>query len=169
VMMVLGLIAVSALLFGPTLWLDFLRHTVSHAGHLGVMERWFFAGVGPAMGYGMWGWIAFAAIGALLLMRNVNVFTAATATFLISPYGFHYDMPVACLGFGLMIYTHWQEMPIQHRIPVAIGFLSPVIAISGVWWMPPLLGWALWAQTKYESAGELRACFSRQAVDDCVQ
>ena len=118
---------------------------------MGIHKRWLFAGVSPAIGYGMIGWIPFAVAGALLLARQVNVFTAATAALLISPYGFHYDMPVACLGFGLLIYERWNEMPIRHRIPVALGFLSPVIAIGGAWWVPPILLWALWAQVTSQS------------------
>jgi hypothetical protein len=106
--------------------------------------------VTPAIGYGFVGWIPFAAAGALLLARRVNAFTASTASFLISPYGFHYDMTVAALGFGLIAYLHWDRMPVSHRIPVALGFLSPVIASAGAWWIPPLLLWALWAQTKYD-------------------
>jgi hypothetical protein len=83
------------------------------------------------------------------------VFTAATASFLVSPYAFHYDMPVASLGFGLLVFGHWREMPIGHRIPVALGFLSPVIAMIGAWWMPPLLLWSLWTQIKYCAASPI--------------
>lgn len=143
------LLGVTAILWGPSLWADFLHHTISHAADMGTRKRWFFAGVSPAIGYGMLGWIPFAIAGGLLLARNVNVFTAATASLLISPYGFHYDMTVACLGFGLTIFGNWNDMPIKQRIPMALGFLSPVIALIGVWWIPPILLWGLWAQTKY--------------------
>lgn len=151
VLLALGLVVVSALLFGSALWLAFVDHSISQAGKITTMKRWLFAGVTPTFAYGTWGWVAFAIVGALLLAERVNVFTAATATFLIAPYGLHYDMPVVCLGFGLLINEHWRDMPIRHRIPTVIGFLSPVIAIGGAWWMPPLIGWALWAQTKYEA------------------
>jgi hypothetical protein len=144
------LVAASALLFGPSLWAKFVMHTLHHVNEIGLRKRWLFAGVTPAIGYGLWGWVPFAAIGGLLLARNVNVFTAATASFLISPYGFNYDMPVACLGFGLSIYANWMDMPIRHRVPMALGFLAPVIAISGAWWLPPILCWALWAQIQYQ-------------------
>ncbi len=150
VLMALALLVASALLFGPALWQSFVDHSINHAAKITTMKRWLFAAVTPAVGYGLWGWIAFAIVGAMLLAERLNAFTAATASFLISPYGFHYDMPVVSLGFGLLIFAYWADMPIRHRVPVAIGFLSPVIAISGNWWMPPLLGWALWAQTKYD-------------------
>lgn len=143
------LLGVPAILWGPSLWADFFHHTVDHAGEMGTRKRWLFAGVTPAIGYGIVGWIPFAVAGGLLLARNINAFTAATASFLISPYGFHYDMTVACLGFGLMIFNSWRDMPIRHRIPMALGFLSPVIALIGVWWVPPILMWVLWVQSKY--------------------
>jgi hypothetical protein len=144
------LLLLSVALFGLPLWKAFIDHSIHHAADIGTRKRWLFAGVTPAIGYGFVGWIPFAAAGALLLARRVNAFTASTASFLISPYGFHYDMTVAALGFGLIAYLHWDRMPVSHRIPVALGFLSPVIASAGAWWIPPLLLWALWAQTKYD-------------------
>lgn len=145
------LIGASILLFGIALWPGFLEHSLGHSEKLGMMmKRWLFAGVGPAVAYGLWGWLPFAAAGGLMLARKVNVFTASTASFLISPYAFHYDMPVASLGFGLLIYCHWHSMPIRHRISAALGFLSPAIAIVGAWWVPPLLLWSLWTQIQYD-------------------
>jgi hypothetical protein len=70
---------------------------------------------------------------------------------LISPFGFHYDMPVACLGFGLLLYANWARMPFRHRLPIALGFMTPVIAVAGVWWVSPILFWALWVQVQYDT------------------
>lgn len=151
-LVLLILVALSIALFGASLWVEFAKHTLGHAAEIGVRKRWLFAGVTPAFAYGLWGWLLFAAAGALLLARNVNVFSAATAALLISPYGFHYDMSVACLGLGLMVFTQWHAMPLHHRIPVVLGFLAPVIALIGAWWVPPILLWALWVQTKYPLA-----------------
>jgi hypothetical protein len=153
IMLTLILLVASISIFGWAVWPSFIENSITHAARIGSMKRWLFAGVTPAMGYGLWGWALFAIAGTMLLAKNVNVFTTATATFLISPYGFHYDLTVVCLGFGLLIFNHWHRMPVRHRIPVALGFLSPVIAILGVWWMPPIIGCALWAQTKYDVGG----------------
>lgn len=150
IIVALLLLVSSAILFGPDLWPAFFDQLVGHGQRVGMTKRWLFAGVAPAMAYGFIGWIPFAAAGALMLARNVNAFTASTASFLISPFGFHYDMTAASLGFGLLIASRWQEMPAGHRIPIALGFLSPAIAIIGAWWIPPLLLWALWIQVKYE-------------------
>ena len=151
-----AVIGASALLFGIALWLGFIEHSLGHGARLSSTKRWLFGGVGPAMAYGLWGWLPFAAGGGLMLARNVNVFTAATASFLVSPYAFHYDMPVASLGFGLLIFNHWSEMPVSHRISAALGFLSPAIANTGAWWVPPLLLWSLWTQIKYPITGITR-------------
>lgn len=145
-----ALIGASILLFGIMLWLGFVEHSMSHGARLTMMKRWLFAGVGPAIGYGLWGWVPFAAAGALMLARKVNVFTAATASFLVSPYAFHYDMTVAALGFGLLIFRHWDAMPVHHRTALALGFLTPAIANTGTWWLPPLLLWGLWTQVQYD-------------------
>jgi hypothetical protein len=146
-----ALIAASMAIFGPSAWVEFARNSIGHTDQFGHQKRWLFAGVSPAIGYGLIGWIPFAVAGGLLLARRVNAFTAATAAMLISPYGFHYDMPVACLGFGLLIYDRWSDMPIRHRLPIALGFLSPVIAIAGAWWAPPVLLWALWGQVSVQT------------------
>jgi len=150
-LLVAALAAASAAIFGPWSWLEFANNSLGQADQIGQRKRWLFAGVSPAIGYGLLGWLPFAIAGGLLLARRVNAFTAATAALLISPYGFHYDMPVACLGFGLLIYERWNDMPIRHRIPVALGFLSPVIAVAGAWWVPPILLWALWGQVSAKS------------------
>ena len=146
----LALVAASALLLGWQLWPAFIEQVIGHGGRVGLTKRWLFAGVAPAMAYGFLGWIPFAVAGALMLARNVNAFTASTASFLISPFGFHYDMLVASLGFGLLIFSRWNAMPAKDRIPIALGFLSPAIALAGAWWIPPLLLWALWTQVKYD-------------------
>ena len=148
--LVVVLVAASAAIFGPGSWVEFVSNSIGQGDRMGRHKRWLFAGVSPAIAYGLVGWAPFAIAGALLLARRVNVFTAATASLIISPYGFHYDMPVVCLGFGLLIYERWDEMLLRHRIPVALGFLSPVIAIGGAWWMPPILLWALWGQVSLQ-------------------
>ena len=53
-------------------------------------------------------------------------------------------------GFGLMLYANWANMPFVHRLPLALAFIAPVIAVGGVWFVPPILLWALWVQVKYD-------------------
>ncbi|MCL6698903.1 DUF2029 domain-containing protein [Sphingomonas sp. NSE70-1] len=146
----LALVVASGIFLGWRLWPAFIEQAIGHGERVGSTKRWLFAGVAPAMAYGFVGWVPFALAGALMLARKVNIFTAATASFLISPFGFHYDMTVASLGFGVLIFNSWNRMPMHHRIPIALGFLSPAIALVGAWWIPPLLLWSLWTQIKYD-------------------
>lgn len=61
-------------------------------------------------------------------------FISATATFLILPYAFNYDMTVVSLGFALMLFRHWGELPAWQRAALIGGYLSPQMTF---------LGWAL--------------------------
>lgn len=149
IIVVLALIAISAAVFGPTVWTAFFEQAAHHVGRMASGQRWLHAGVSPAIGYGFWGWIPFAIGGGLLLARNINAFTAAAAALLISPYALHYDMTVACLGFGLLIHSNWSIMPFHHRLAISLGFIAPVIAFLGVWFVSPILLWALWVQVQY--------------------
>ena len=136
----LVLIAASALLFGG--WDEFFRHARDYQGSKLVnhtQASWVLQATTPMIGYGLWGWLMYAAGAAYLLSRNFNLFTAATATFLISPYGMHYDMAAVCLGFAILLYTHWDAMPLWHKAVAALAYLSPVIVGYGTWLVPPIL------------------------------
>ena len=100
--------------------------------------------VGPAVGYGFGGWAIFAGAALYLLSRHVSVFSAATAALLVSPYGFHYDMPVASLGFLLALYL--EKSPLR-TLAFAAALMLPVVVRFGAWIAPPILLLALWAQT----------------------
>lgn len=148
----LALIALSAALFGMTVWREFVTTTFEYQVGLlkpGAMPVMNLTAVSPILGYGVTGWLAFATAAVILLFRNFNVWTAATATFLIVPYGFHYDLTVACLGFGVIIFTHWSRMFAWERAAVALAFLSPELVIFGTRIVPPLLLVGLWVQVKY--------------------
>jgi hypothetical protein len=127
---------------------DFIVHSFDHIGKVKNGQWWRFTAVSPAIAYGLIGWIPFAAAAGLILARNVNLFTAATAALLIAPYAFSYDMPVACLGIFLLAQKHWDELGTFDRLALALGFLCPSIARFGIWWVPPLLLWCLWVQVK---------------------
>ena len=87
-------------------------------------------------------------VAALVLSRNFNIWTAATATFLLSPYGFHYDMSVACVGFAVLIFCYWERMPLWQRLIAGLGFLAPIIVQFGTWWVPPIMLLGLFIQTQ---------------------
>ena len=130
----------SALLFGG--WSDFFLHARDYQARTlfnHTQDVWVVQATTPMIGYGVWGWLLYA-IGAIyLLSRNFGVFTAATATFLISPYGLHYDMAAVCLGFSILLFTNWDAMPMWHRAIATLAYLTPVIVGFGTWLVPPIL------------------------------
>jgi len=142
------LLAIALVVPFIALWPDFIAHSLGHIGKVREGQVWQFAAVAPAIAYGLIGWIPFAVAAALILARNVNVFTAATAALLIAPYAFTYDMPVACLGIFLTARRYWEEISTLDRLALALGFLCPSIARFGIWWVPPILLACLWVQVR---------------------
>lgn len=144
------LILVSQLLFGH--WKDFLAHAGSYQAHQIFDEErkniWYIIGTTPAMGYGPRGFLIYLVVATIVLVRNFNIWTAATATFLISPYGFHYDMSVACLGFAILIHSYWTKLPLWQRLTASLAFLAPIIVQFGTWWVPPIMLLGLFVQTQ---------------------
>ena len=58
-------------------------------------------------------------------------FISATATFLILPYAFNYDMTVVSLGFALMLFRNWDDLPVWQRAALIGGYLSPQMTFLG--------------------------------------
>ena len=141
-------LGLTSLLF-PEAMAGFARSITAQASRLGSDEipMWYFVMVTPLQGYGFAGWAIFAAAAIVLLWRRFDVVTAATATFLIAPYGIHYDMTVACLGMGLAMLHERRSWALA---ALTFGFLTPCIVMLGTWFAPPLLLAALWAQVTAE-------------------
>jgi hypothetical protein len=117
-----ALVAASALIFGG--WGDFFSTAGSSQAHAIFDHRWVtwvLVATAPGVGYGIYGWLLFAGGAAWLLARDFNVWTAATATMLISPYGYHYDMTVICAGLLLYLYERelspWETGGARHCLP----------------------------------------------------
>lgn len=160
----LVMVGVSALAFGN--WGAFLQHAVGVQGRMLIDQsegQWLMMAASPAVGYGLWGWLIFAAGALFLLARNYNVFTAATATFLIAPYGLHYDMAAVCLGFSTMLYSRWDDMPPEDAVAATFAFLSPLLVVYATTWViPPVLLWALLVQTRWTEGTRFRLNLSPQ-------
>ena len=164
VALVLILVAVSIAILGFDAWRDFANHLLSYESQFTERRRWSFLGVTPGIAYGLVGWVPFALAAGLILARNVNVFTAATAALLVAPYGFTYDMPTASLGIGLAVYRHWPELGWVRRLALMLGYLVPTVASLGVWWIPPILLWTLWVQVGLEE-GKQEAVTERAVTE----
>ena len=145
-----AIMAVISELIFPGAWTKFFSALDSQRSYLGgKMVLHYLQSTTPMLGYGIAGWFLYAAGALYFVSRNFNVWTAATAAFLVSPYGFHYDMTVACLGFGVLLRLHWDELLRWQRVVALLGFLSPELVIFGTWWIPPILLFGLFLQTKF--------------------
>jgi hypothetical protein len=145
------ILALSVAAFGFDTWQAWLSNAA--AGIAGDLSNapysiWYSQMTTPYLGYGLVGWGLFAATAIFLLIRKFNVFTAATASFLIAPYGFHYDMPVVCLGFGILLFKYLDELPPWKTFVCALAFLAPFLVQLGTWIVPPLLLVGLYIQTE---------------------
>ncbi|MDQ3145165.1 MAG: DUF2029 domain-containing protein [Pseudomonadota bacterium] len=67
-------------------------------------------------------------------------FPLATASFLVLPYGFAYDMAVVSLGFLTLLHTRWGDLTWPSRAMAIGGYLSvafpqaaPVLLLAGLW------------------------------------
>jgi hypothetical protein len=143
--------ALSAIAFGLDSWRMWLSGAA--AGIAGDLSKapygiWYSQMTTPYLGYGLIGWGLFGAAAILLLIRRFDVFTAATASFLVAPYGFHYDMTVVCLGFGVLLFVRWRQMAPWETFICGLAFLSPVLVQLGTWIVPPLLLAGLYVQTR---------------------
>lgn len=144
-------VALSIAAFGIAPWRDWLTTTFSYQVQLldGHRPAMFTTSVAPVIVYGLAGQAIFAVAAILLLTRNFNVFTAATATFLILPYGFHYDLTVVCFGFVLLLATQWRDLTTTSRCIAFLAYLTPALVTLGSWMAPPILLAGLWVQVRY--------------------
>ena len=115
---------------------------------------WAYQMTTPYFAYGMVGWALFASAAIFLLVQRFDVFTAATAAFLIAPYGFHYDMTVVCLGFGLLLFRRWRTLPAWQTFICAVAFMIPLLVAFGSWIASPLLLVGLYVQTRNPIVGQ---------------
>lgn len=142
------IIALSVLIFGVDVWRASVFGALSNQMKFlsGGQLNWYGQMTTPYLGYGLAGWLAFAAAAVFLLSRNFNAFSAATGAFLISPYGFHYDMTVVCMGFGILLFQRWRSMPAWQCFVCSLAFVSPMLVLVGTWLIPPLLLAGLYVQ-----------------------
>lgn len=149
-----GLLILASLLVFSEWWPQFFSQLGKQSVAISYNAKWPYIAVGPAIGYGFAGYAVFAAAALYLLSRHLDAFSAATAALLVSPYGFHYDMPVASLGFALALY---KEKSASRTLGLAVALMLPVFVRFGAWIAPPVLLWALWVQTAGRSEDALPA------------
>lgn len=158
----LVLVISSAAIFGVSTWTQFLSSTLG--AQTAILTRptgEFYFRMMPsayvAFGHGIAGAVAhilFATAALILLARSkrIDPFTFATATFLIVPYVFNYDMTVVCLGCAMLLWCKWPELTLAERAILSLAFLSPEITYFADWMVPPVLLATLYIQTASSAA-----------------
>ena len=148
-----AMVIASGLAFGWYSWASFLIDiTRDQANILTRTDVQFYfrmmPTVFPAVGGGWLGVLAQIASAAFALFQLWRIrrlspvelaFPAATATFLILPYAFNYDMTVVVLGFAILLYARWGELSWDEKAILTIGFLSPPLTFV----FPPIAPAAL--------------------------
>ena len=167
----LALIALSVLLFGGAAWAIYLKDTTSLQLHLLTKEHEFFFRMMPTA-Y-MTFWVAFGALplatfaqcvcalGAIfVLVRAAQKGLAwpelgllsATATFLVLPYAFNYDMEVVGLAAAMLLFDARKPLDPLGRALALTALGAPILVrILSPWAVPvlpiALLGF-LWVQAR---------------------
>ena len=159
----IAIVLLSGEAFGWDTWGAFLTDTT--AAQLHLLERGasvFYFRLMPsayvAFGRGTGGLVAQllfagAAVALLTRYRRWDAFSAATATFVIVPYCFNYDMTVACLGFAILLFDRWSSLGWPQRASLVLAFFAPELSYFAGPVVPVALLCALQVQL---SAGAVR-------------
>ena len=155
-----AMVIASGFTFGWYSWAAFLFDTTRDQANIleQTSEQFYFSmmpTVFPAVGGGAIGIVAQVASAAFALWQMWRIrrlppvdlaFPAATATFLILPYAFNYDMTVAALGFAVLLFGRWGELRWDEKSILTIGFLSPQLTFISALIAPAALALSLHVQ-----------------------
>ena len=163
------IVVASGLIFGFDLWIDYATKVpATQRAIMTAQGPQFFFQMMPTTLVALRGWPAplpmiaqaATAIVALALVWRARraaaadlAFIAATATFLILPYAFNYDMTVATLGIGLLAVRRWQRLAAWEAPVLCVAYLVPAwmvaLDIVAQWTVPVILLLALWVQVRH--------------------
>jgi hypothetical protein len=151
-------VGTSAIAFGPATWTSFLVDTAgmqgkilttpAPEGYFRLMPSAYVAFGRGAFGAAMQVLFALAAVWMLWRNRGWDAFSAATATFLLLPYAFNYDMTVVCLGIAICLYRNWSRLSPFERAGLFLAFLSPQLTLYAPPVVPMILAYALAIQLR---------------------
>jgi hypothetical protein len=71
-------------------------------------------------------------------------FPVSTATFIVLPYSFGYDMALVSVGFAVILYRYWSELTWPERMVAILAFSAPNLIKTHV--VPLILLAGLWLQ-----------------------
>jgi len=122
-----------------------LRNTLD-APYFNVMPSAYVALRHTGLGWAGQAAVAAAALFILWQLRSADLkdlaFPVATATFIVLPYGFAYDMAVVSVGFAAILYAQWKDLSWVERIVALLAFsvpnlifihVVPLILLAGLW------------------------------------
>ncbi|MET0372219.1 MAG: glycosyltransferase family 87 protein [Sphingobium sp.] len=163
----IGLVAISAVAFGSDLWRIWLFETSrlqshimtspgQHFYHFMMPSAYVALREAPAM-VAVTAQAASAVAGLVLFWKARHApaselaFIAASATAVIIPYIFNYDLTVASLGFAILLFSRWSALARWERTSLWCAFASPllVIVFNPIATISLLLG--LWVQVRHAS------------------
>lgn len=140
-----ALAALSGLAFGFDLWRQWLFETsalqarIMNAGgdkfYFLMMPSAYVAlrGLPVALAIMVQCGFAAAALGLVWKARNADpkqlAFISASATAIMMPYIFNYDLTVASLGFAILLYGSWAELTRWERAATWFAFASPLLVM----------------------------------------
>ena len=165
----LSLVAVSGTMFGWAYWATYLTETSAlQAAMLDetgafflrmmptVLPSLLLAGVDPTIAAIVQAAVGLAAAASLWAWMPRDPMRAglatATATFLILPYGFNYDLTMVGIAALLALHRGEAGEPLARRLPALLAFLLPLLVVNlglaGIPAGPPVLALLLAAQLR---------------------
>jgi hypothetical protein len=155
----IALAAASALVFGTEAWSAFFSRTtteqlkilsrMAHEGYFRMMPSAFVAyGRTPAAAIVQM-LFCIAAVLLLIRVKQPDIWIYATATFIVLPYVFNYDMTVVCIGFAVLIYNDGARLSAFEKAIAILAFVSPGLTFLANPLVPFILLAGLWLQVKH--------------------
>ena len=164
ILVAITLILASGVIFGWGMWHDWIVETSSiQTRILQDHSQKFYFFMMPSAYVALRGLpIAFAATAQITIAafalwcswtaRNVRnedmAFIAASATALMLPYIFNYDMTVASLGFAVCLFGRWKTLGKAERIALWLGFAAPLLVMVNNLVAPVSIAVAMFVQVR---------------------
>jgi hypothetical protein len=166
----------SAIVFGPSLWQEYVtRATSTQYAILSRAQDRFYFRLMPttfvsfryfSLGVAIVAQLVTAglALAGVWKVRRAEwrtlAFVGATATFLILPYAFGYDMTVVSLGWVTLLHSRWNALTLSERVLLATAFVLPQAVLplqsAHIPLAPFILLGAFWVQIRHAADDPVR-------------
>ena len=152
------LVAASLLLFGLQPWLNYFDWTAGLQAQFLLRQKEFFFYLMPTPYVSFWlatksfplavaGHALVASAATAIVVRAARSamswpqlgLVTATATFLVLPYAFNYDMAVVGLGAAILLFARGERAGWMARIAALFAFAAPILVLVANYYFVPLL------------------------------